>query len=177
MFLSLFNLDGSSDAHKEVDLLLSSSMPACLLPALPFIFISEDGSIPSAMLQTGRAAKLPAVKVYLSSHVAAIQEEFTSARAMGEATAEEWLKGLEGRGKERRVDALRWEKFEMSGGVVRIRRLLSPDHALVNSKINEAPKTSRPSTVISSVERPWIPLESPAISTSSELTLNPRSRE
>ncbi|KAI0450140.1 hypothetical protein F5B21DRAFT_492176 [Xylaria acuta] len=153
---------------KEVDLLLSSSMPACLIPALPFIFISEDMHvIPSAMLQTGHATKLPMTKIFLPSHVAAIQEEFISVRAMGGATAEEWLKGLEGRGKERRVDALRWEKFEMSGGIVRMRRLLS-DYALANGKINEATKASKPSTVVSSVEKPWVPIELPVISASSE---------
>ncbi|KAI8947110.1 hypothetical protein F4801DRAFT_592834 [Xylaria longipes] len=160
---------------KEVDLLLSS-MPACLIPALPFILISEDMRvIPSAMLQTGHAAKLPVTKIFLSSHVAAIQEEFTSVRAMGEATAEEWLKGLEGRGKEHRVDALRWEKFEMSGGLVRMRRLPSSDYALVNGKINEATKASGPSTVVSFVEEPWVPLELPVISASSETTPDIRS--
>ncbi|KAI0489570.1 hypothetical protein F4859DRAFT_501337 [Xylaria cf. heliscus] len=152
---------------KEVDLLLSSSMPACLIPALPFIFLSENMRvIPSAMLQTGHAAKPPVTKVFLSSHVSTIQEEFASVRAMGEATAEEWLKGLEGRGKERRVDALRWEKFEMSGGLVRMRRLLTSDSALGNGKMNEAPKTSTPSTVASSVETPWVPIELPLISVS-----------
>ncbi|TGJ82714.1 hypothetical protein E0Z10_g6049 [Xylaria hypoxylon] len=68
----------------------------------------------------------------------AIQEELNSVRAMGEATAEEWLKGLEGRGKEHRADSLRWEKFEMFGGLIRMRQHLSSDNIRVNSKINEA---------------------------------------
>ncbi|KAF2973114.1 hypothetical protein GQX73_g489 [Xylaria multiplex] len=73
-------------------------------------------------------------------HVTAIQAEFASVRAMGEATAEEWLKGLEGRGKENRTDYLRWEKFEMSGGLLRMRQRLSSDITEVNSKNNEAIK-------------------------------------
>ncbi|KAI1755036.1 hypothetical protein F4782DRAFT_489744 [Xylaria castorea] len=163
---------------KEVDLLLSSSMPACLIPALPFIFISQDMRVvPSAMLQAGHAAKLPVTKVFLSSHVAAIQEEFTSVRAMGSATAEEWLKGLEGRGKERRTDALRWEKFEISGGLVRMRRFLSSDYGPINGKINEATKASTPSTVVSSIKKPWVPPELPVISAPSETAPDTSSRE
>lgn len=42
-------------------------------------------------------------------------------QAMGAATSEEWLKGLDTRGKERRSDAARWEKWEISGGVARMR--------------------------------------------------------
>ncbi|KAI0531615.1 hypothetical protein GGR58DRAFT_508304 [Xylaria digitata] len=120
---------------KEVDLLLSS-VPSCLIPALPFVFTSDSMHIiPSFMLQTGQVTLEPSItKIFLSSHVAAIQEEFASARAMGEATAEEWLKGLEGRGKENRADYLRWEKFEMSGGLLRMRQRLSSDNTETNSK-------------------------------------------
>ena len=42
---------------------------------------------------------------------------------MGTATAEEWIKGLDERGKERRNDAARWEKWEVGGGVIRMRAL------------------------------------------------------
>ncbi|TRX98177.1 hypothetical protein FHL15_000822 [Xylaria flabelliformis] len=162
---------------EEVDLLLSSSMPACLIPALPFIFISQDMRvILPAMLQTGHAAKLPVTKVFLSSHVEAIQEEFTSVRAMGSATAEEWLKGLDGRGKERRTDALRWEKFEISGGLARMRRPLSYDYALISGKLNEASKAARPS-IVSSAEKPRAPLELSVTPASSETAPDTSSRE
>ncbi|KAJ2987521.1 hypothetical protein NUW58_g4460 [Xylaria curta] len=132
-------------ANDDVDLLLSSSTPSCLIPALPFIFIGDDMSvISSAMLQT--------------SHVAAIQAEFISVKAMGEATAEEWLKGLKERGRERRADSLRWEKFEMSGGLARIRRLLSSTCTEVNSKLDEATKVPKPSA-IDHVEKQSEPLK------------------
>ncbi|KAH9217244.1 hypothetical protein DL95DRAFT_386749 [Leptodontidium sp. 2 PMI_412] len=39
---------------------------------------------------------------------------------MGSATAEEWLKGLEGRGRERKNDAARWERWEASGGIAKM---------------------------------------------------------
>ncbi|KAI1744329.1 hypothetical protein F4680DRAFT_290217 [Xylaria scruposa] len=153
---------------KEVDLLLSPTMPACLIPALPFIFISQDRHIiQPAMLQTRGVSKLPVTKVFLSSHVEAIQEEFTSVMAMGSATAEEWFKGLEGRGKERRADALRWEKFEISGGLERMQRPLS----------SETSKAARPSIVGFSVKKQRVSPELPVTSASSETSPDAGSRE
>ncbi|KAI0196240.1 hypothetical protein EV127DRAFT_331171, partial [Xylaria flabelliformis] len=176
-FFLRLNWTAHLTVYKEVDLLLSSSMPACLIPALPFIFISQDMRvIQPAMLQTGHAAKLPVTKVFLSSHVEAIQEEFTSVRAMGSATAEEWLKGLDGRGKEHRTDALRWEKFEISGGLARMRRPLSLDYALISGKLNEASKAARPS-IVSSAEKSRAPLELSVTSASSEAAPDTSSRD
>ncbi|KAJ3572773.1 hypothetical protein NPX13_g4932 [Xylaria arbuscula] len=133
---------------KEVDLLLSSSVPSCLIPGLPFIFI--DGNmqiISSAMLQTGRLnPELSVTKMFLSIHVTAIQEEFTSVRAMGEATVEEWLKGLAGRGHENRVDFLRWEKFEMLGGLTQMRQRQPSNHTAAYNLFNENFKVSAPPT-------------------------------
>ncbi|KAI0430952.1 hypothetical protein F5Y09DRAFT_306281 [Xylaria sp. FL1042] len=143
-----------SKVTKEIDLLLSSSVPSFLIPAIPFVFISDDMQIiPSAMLQTGQATlELSITKVFLSSHVTAIHEEFSSVRAMGEATAEEWLKGLEGRGKELRADSLRWEKFEMSGGLIGMQQRLSFDNPRVTTKINEAVKRPVASIAVSPIE-------------------------
>lgn len=48
---------------------------------------------------------------------------------MGVATAEEWLKGLDYRGKERRSDASRWENWATSnGGLKQMRNLLYPGY-------------------------------------------------
>ncbi|KAI0526107.1 hypothetical protein F5B22DRAFT_657237 [Xylaria bambusicola] len=140
---------------KEVDLLLSSSVPSCLIPALPFIFIDDSMHIiPSAVLQTGRATlELTVTKLFLSSHVTAIQEEFTSVRAMGEATAGEWIKGLEGRGKEHRAESLRWEKFEVSGGINQMRRRLCHNSTTANNASNEAVKESMPLMAANPFER------------------------
>ncbi|KAI0815662.1 hypothetical protein GGR55DRAFT_356148 [Xylaria sp. FL0064] len=127
---------------------------SCLIPALPFVFISDDKRIiPSAMLQTGQATlELSVTKVFLTSHITAIHEEFSLVRAMGEATAEEWLKGLEGRGKELRADSLRWEKLEMSGGLISMRQRLSFDKPRAAAKRNEAVKRPAISTAVSSIE-------------------------
>ncbi len=105
------------------------------------------------MLQAGQATLgLSITKNFLSSHVANIHEEFISVRAMGEATAEEWLKGLEGRGKEHRAESLRWEKFEMSGGLILMRQRLSSDNTRANNKANEVIKGPIPSTASYSTE-------------------------
>ncbi|KAI1435023.1 hypothetical protein GGR50DRAFT_350879 [Xylaria sp. CBS 124048] len=140
---------------KEIDLLLSSQIPSFLIPALPFLFTDEDkNTISSAMLQTGQVTLTSTVtKVFLSSHIAAIGAEFDSVRRMGEATTEEWLKGLEGRGKEHRADALRWEKFEMSGGILRIRQRLSSRDTDVNGEPHESVKISRIAKSSSLVEK------------------------
>lgn len=49
-------------------------------------------------------------------------------KAMGSATVEEWLKGLEGRGHESRSDALRWENWAASGGLIQMRTVLYPGY-------------------------------------------------
>ncbi|KAI1180543.1 hypothetical protein F4777DRAFT_252097 [Nemania sp. FL0916] len=140
---------------KEVDLLLSSSIPSCLIPALPFIFIGDDMRvILPATLQAGSlAAPSSITKVFLSSHVTAIQEEFASVTAMGEATAEEWIKGLEGRGKEHRADSLRWERFEISGTFSQILNRLSSDCGQENQIPDERVKARLPTTVAPIGER------------------------
>jgi hypothetical protein len=110
--------------------------------------------IPSAMLQTGQASMESSItKAFLLSHVAAIQHEFASVRELGAATAAEWIKGLDGRGKEHRADSLRWERFEMSGGLVQIRQRLSFNETQVIAKINEIAEES------SRVSRATVPSE------------------
>lgn len=110
-------------AVKEIDLLLSSSIPSLLMPALPFVFLTNElHVIPATALQNGQPPSTTQItKYYFKKHVEDIKEEFESVKAMGSATIEEWLKGLEDRGKERRNDAARWERWEASGGIVRMK--------------------------------------------------------
>ena len=107
---------------QEIDLLLSSSIPSPLMAALPFIFLTNElHIIPSATLQTGQQP--PTIQIgkhFFKPHVDAIRTEFVQVKAMGSATAEEWLKGLDGRGKQHRNDAARWERYEVTGGTARM---------------------------------------------------------
>lgn len=116
---------------KEIDLLLSSAIPSPLMAALPFIFLTNELHVlSSATLQTGQhPTSLQVTKHFYNFHVEEIKKEFEDVKAMGSATAEEWLKGLESRGRERRNDASRWERWEASGG---ISRMLGPEKQTVN---------------------------------------------
>lgn len=68
-------------------------------------------------------------KLYWSAHVEDLKREFFSTKAMGTATIEEWLKGLDGRGVERRTDASRWEKWAtVNDGLRQMRTLLYPSY-------------------------------------------------
>jgi len=106
-------------------LLLSSSIPSPLMAALPFVFLTNELHVlPSAILQSGQhPTGIQITKLFFQSHIEDIRQEFSNVQAMGSATAEEWVKGLDDRGKERRNDAVRWERWEVSGGVGRMRNL------------------------------------------------------
>ncbi|RFU33371.1 hypothetical protein B7463_g2962, partial [Scytalidium lignicola] len=108
---------------KEIDLLLSSSVPSPLMAALPFVFFTNDlHVIPQTTLETGQPpSAIQITKHFLKQHVEQIKQEFFEVKSIGSAAAEEWLKGLDDRGKERRNDALRWVRWEASGGLTRTR--------------------------------------------------------
>ncbi|KAI0172346.1 hypothetical protein GGR52DRAFT_580911 [Hypoxylon sp. FL1284] len=107
---------------KEFDLLLSSSVPSVLISALPFaLTTSETHTVSPDALQRGLVPPdVQITKVYLSEHVDRLKQECLSVKSMGEATVEEWLKGLEFRGKEFLSDSMRWEKWASSGGVAQL---------------------------------------------------------
>jgi hypothetical protein len=92
------------------------------MAALPFIFVTNDVHIISpATLQNAHAsAHVQIAKTFFKPHVEDIKTEFFEIKAMGTGTAEEWLKGLDKRGKEKRNDAFKWERWEQTGGVQRM---------------------------------------------------------
>lgn len=112
---------------------MMSSIPDELTAALPFIFVTEDmhAISPAVMERDQPPAVGPLKKLYWSTHFEELKHEFFSVKAMGPATAEEWLKGLEGRGSERRNDASRWEKWATgSGSLSQMTDILYPGHHL-----------------------------------------------
>lgn len=46
-----------------------------------------------------------------------MKSRFEEVKSLGPAAAEEWVKGLEGNGKEKISDAARWEQWEFAGGL------------------------------------------------------------
>jgi hypothetical protein len=92
------------------------------MAALPFVFLTNELHILSpATLQSGQhPPSIQITKQFFQTQVDEIKNEFESVKAMGTATAEEWVKGLDNRGKERKNDAARWERWEASGGLLKM---------------------------------------------------------
>lgn len=111
-----------SRSLKEIDLFLSSSVPSQLMAALPFVFFTNELHVlPLTTVQSGQPPQAISIaKVFFQPQLDDIQREFTNVKDMGTATAEEWFKGLEDRGRERRNDSARWEKWEATGGITRM---------------------------------------------------------
>lgn len=107
-------------------------IPDELTAALPFIFVTEDmHAISPAVMERGQPPAVggPLKKLYWSAQFEELKQEFFTVRTMGPATAEEWLKGLEGRGSERQNDASRWEKWVAgNGGLSQMSNVLYPGY-------------------------------------------------
>ncbi|KAM0077414.1 hypothetical protein ACKRZS_010521 [Fusarium odoratissimum] len=103
----------------ELELLLSSSFPSVLLPALPPVLVDADMHVihPRAIQAGTVPPHIQVTKLFWSEHVEQIKLEFENVKALGSAAAEEWIKGLEIRGKQALADASRWEKWAGSGGM------------------------------------------------------------
>lgn len=99
------------------------------MSALPFIFITNELQIlPLATVQSGRTPQsISIAKVFFNAQLEAIKNEFTSVKDLGLAAVEEWLKGLDDKGKEARNDAARWEKWDNTGGVATMRAVESQE--------------------------------------------------
>lgn len=115
---------------KEIDILLSSSIPSTLATALPFVFVTQELHVvsPTTMARSNTPADTALTKLFWSAHVGDLKQEFFSVKTMGAATAEEWLKGLDGRGKERRNDPAKWENWALANGLSQMRNVLYPGY-------------------------------------------------
>ncbi|QVM06328.1 hypothetical protein D8B26_001040 [Coccidioides posadasii str. Silveira] len=107
-----------NNCEKEMDLLFSSTVPTLLIPAIPFAFFTQSMHfVSSVVLRSNQPPSgLNLTKFYLKSHIEAMRSKFEEVKALGAATAEEWVKGLEGNGKEKIADSARWEQWELTGG-------------------------------------------------------------
>lgn len=88
--------------------------------ALPFIFVTNDVHVISSATLQNAHAPAQITKIFFKPLIEDIKKEFFEIKAMGAGTAEEWLKGLDKRGKEKRNDAFKWERWEQTGGVRRM---------------------------------------------------------
>ncbi|KAI9838695.1 MAG: hypothetical protein M1819_005009 [Sarea resinae] len=95
------------------------ALPSFVLPALPFALVTPSlHLIPSISLQNSTTPPtLQMTKLYYKPHIESIKNQLNEVKSLGPATAEEWMKGLEGNGKEKISDAARWERWEAKGGL------------------------------------------------------------
>lgn len=114
-----------------MDLLFSSTLPSVLVPALPFAFLTASLHYVSSVSLRGNQPPVGMVltKHFLRSQVEELKSRFEEVKALGPAAAEEWMKGLDGNGKDKIADAARWEQWELAGG---LRSLKSPHQAQSN---------------------------------------------
>jgi hypothetical protein len=114
------------------------------MPALPFVFFTNELHVlPPTTLQNGPPpSTIQITKRFFQSQIEELKDEFSEVQSMGVATAEEWIKGLDERGKDQRTDAGRWEKWEVSGGAARMRGMESQEAV----KSTAPTRTATPST-------------------------------
>lgn len=134
-------------------MLLSSTVPSTLIPALPFVHITKELHVVS--LSTIEQGQLPAnvqvTKLFLASDVQEIKQEFISVKALGSGTVEEWLKGLEPRGRSRLNESRKWEKWANTGSLQQIRTVADP--SVSNSAVTV--QTTTPLTIPKTGKFKW----------------------
>ncbi|OJD19774.1 hypothetical protein AJ78_00273 [Emergomyces pasteurianus Ep9510] len=110
-------------SEKEMDLLFSSSLPSMLIPSLPFAFFTPSMHFASSITLRNNQppGDMTLTKHFYKAHVDDMRRKFEEVKSLGPAATEEWIKGLEGNGKEKLADASRWEQWEASGGLRSIR--------------------------------------------------------
>lgn len=110
------------------------------MAALAFVFITDDlHVIPANLIQQGQPPPNTQItKYFFKSHIEDIKQEFFKVKAMGTGTAEEWFKGLDNTGKEKRNDAGRWEKWEATGGLLQMRESESHEQQESNNTSRRA---------------------------------------
>ncbi|KAF4340034.1 hypothetical protein FBEOM_6038 [Fusarium beomiforme] len=105
---------------------------------------------PRAIQAGAMPPNIQVIKLFWSEHVVQIKAEFESVKTLGSAAAEEWIKGLEIRGKQTLADASRWEKWAGSGGMA---QLQAP-----KVMVNVEPSLSAPLDSLSplALASPWL---------------------
>lgn len=127
-----------------MDLLFSSTVPSMLLPALSFAFFTQ--SMHLVLSTTLRTSSPPPgvqlTKYFSQKHLQGLKRKFDEVKLLGSATAEEWFKGLESNGKDKLVDAARWEQWEAAGGFLSLKKALVNHHPVLQSVTEDITKAA-----------------------------------
>lgn len=115
-----------------------SSLPTFLVPALPFALVTPTMHfIPSVTLRSTQGPPPVVTKYYYKPHIDRLKRKFADVKSLGPAVVEEWIKGLESKGKEHLADCSRWEQWEATGGL----RTVQESESHIGSRF---PRTSSP---------------------------------
>lgn len=152
-------------------MLLSPSIPSVLLPGLPFVFITNEMHVLSPDVLQGSQVPpdVQLTKLFLRNHVDQLAKEFNLVQSLGGATMDEWLKGLESRGKQRRSDPSRWEKWAGADGVAMMKTLLYPGVPVVASQTDAPLFSTKASLSIGGLQHKKKIMSGPCVSSSSEI--------
>ncbi|KAI9846517.1 MAG: hypothetical protein M1837_003938 [Sclerophora amabilis] len=106
-------------SEKEIEILISSSVPSALLVALPFVFLSPLTHVvtPFALQNSTHPPQFQMTKHFLKTDIGDLKDQFDEVKLLGPAAAEGWFKGLAEMGKERLQESARWERWVSSGGL------------------------------------------------------------
>ena len=162
---------------QDISLLCCSNFSSSLLPALPFIFLSEDHNyVPHGTLRSSlQPDGLRLTKQYYQPHIAEVSREFELVKDLGSGSLVEWMKGLEALGKDRLNDSAKWEHWEARGGLKKVN--MRPHQKAIKAAKRSLPSAiehgtlSRPESVIgpsgfvSSGPTPWITTSSATVLT------------
>ncbi|KZL88121.1 f-box domain containing protein [Colletotrichum incanum] len=137
------------DSVKEIDLLLSSTTPSSLIPVLAHVVVtSELQVVPPIAVASVAIHEIPeTTKLYSVSSIESAKKELRAAQDLGTAAVEEWLKGLEARGKELRSDSSRWERWTVAGGLVLMNQPLKLESRNETNGLAQVPKPTLSASV------------------------------
>ncbi|KAL6911178.1 hypothetical protein GGI43DRAFT_379108 [Trichoderma evansii] len=135
---------------KEVDVLLSTSIPSVLISGLPMAFLTPDLNVvyTQSIRTTQVPTSIPLTRLYWPTQVESLRLQFEDVKRFGPAAAEEWIKGLEARGADAIHEASRWEKWYLAGGVCQMlmRSSSTPSKPTTRNGLNSGMQTVEATT-------------------------------
>ncbi|CCC14126.1 unnamed protein product [Sordaria macrospora k-hell] len=135
---------------KEIDLMASQSVPSAVLQAIPFAYVTPD-----LRVQPSNTPDTEKQKLFSPSDVEEVTKEFHDVQALGPGVLDEWMKGLNNRGKNAQNEASKWEKWYVSGGVARMRTEYYPGY--VKNKASSIPTPNSATPAASPTSYPTAP--------------------
>ncbi|KAK3334776.1 hypothetical protein B0H65DRAFT_331918 [Neurospora tetraspora] len=136
---------------KEIDLMVSQSVPSTVLQGIPFAYVTPD-----LRVQPSNTPDTDKLKLFSPTDVDEVTKEFHDVQALGPGAMDEWMKGLNNRGKNLQNQASRWEKWYMSGGVTRMRTELYPGY-VNNNKVSSISTSNSATPAASPTSYPTAP--------------------